>query len=146
MCFVESPRLALVLLAASLAVGACGCGSSTNASGQVTYEGVPVKEGYITFFPADEKGPMSAAQITDGSYQLTMSPGRHLVEITAAKKIQFALSSEEMEAKFKAAKSKGNASGIVESADLIPANAVGNRQTIDVKSGTQTLDFHLKKP
>ncbi len=138
------PRVWFVAL---LFMGSCGCGTATTVSGQVTYEGTPVQEGFITFYPQSDKGATGAAPIKDGAYSLsTLLPGPHLVEITSPKKIQFALSTEEMEAKFKAAKAKGNATGVVESADLIPAKAVNNRQTLDVKPGAQTLDFHLKKP
>ena len=136
-----------VLLYTGFILGSCGCGTATNVSGKVTYEGTPVQEGFITFSPTSGKGTPGAAPIKDGDYTLdTLLPGPHLVEVTASKKIQFALSTEEMEAKFKAAKAKGNTTGVVESADLVPANAVNNRQTIDVKQGRQTLDFHLKKP
>ena len=134
-------------LCTSLILGSCGCGTATNVSGKVTYEGAPVQEGFITFSPTSGKATPGAAPIKDGDYSVdTLLPGPHIVEITAAKKIQFALSTEEMEAKFKAAKAKGNTTGVVESADLIPANAINNRQTIDVKPGRQTLDFPLKKP
>lgn len=130
-----------------LALASCGCGSATTVTGQVTYEGTPVSEGYITFFPTNEKDTGGAAPIKDGVYTLsTLQPGPHLYEVTASKKIKFALSTEEMEAKFKSEKAKGNATGIVESADLIPPNAINNRLTIDVKPGRQTVDVHLKKP
>jgi len=106
-----------------------------------------VEEGFITFFPNQAKGAEKAGPIKAGAYEVSgLTPGPHVVEVIANKKIQFALSSEEMEARFKAAKAKGNATGVVESADLIPANARGNRQTVDIKPGWQTLDFHLKKP
>ena len=142
--FLQNGRacVAALFLAAS-----CGCGTATNISGKVTYEGAPVEEGFITFFPKNDKGATGAAPIKDGAYSVdTLLAGPHLVEITSPKKIQFALSTEEMEAKFKAAKAKGNTTGVVESADLIPANAINNRQIIDIKPGRQTLDFHLKKP
>ena len=130
-----------------LLLACCGCGAATGASGKVTYEGTDVEEGFITFFPNHPKGSAKASPIKAGAYQVSdLTPGPHIVEVTASKKIQFALSSEEMEAKFKAAKAKGNATGVVESADLIPANARGNRQAVDIKPGRQTLDFHLKKP
>jgi hypothetical protein len=125
----------------------CGCGSTNSASGKVTYEGADIEEGYITFFPNQTKGAEKASPIKAGAYEVSgLTPGPHIVEVTATKKIQFALSSQEMEAKFKAAKAKGNATGVVESADLVPANAKGNRQTVDVKAGSQKMDFHLKKP
>jgi hypothetical protein len=123
----------------------CGCGSTNSVAGKVTYKGADVEEGYITFFPNQTKGAEKASPIKAGAYEVSgLTPGPHIVEVTASKKIQFALSSEEMEAKFKAAKAKGNATGVIESADLIPANAKGNRQNVDIKAGSQKMDFHLK--
>jgi hypothetical protein len=128
-------------------VASCGCGAASTVKGQVTYEGAPVTDGFVTFFPQSDNGPTAAAPIKDGAYSInTLLLGPHIAEITASKKINHAMSTEEMEAKFKAAKAKGNATGIVESGDLIPPIAVNNRQTIDIKPGSQTVDFHLKKP
>lgn len=140
-------RICLFLAAANFALAAGGCGASTSVSGTVTFDNVPIEDGYITFFP-DEKGLNQAASpIKNGAYQLAFpKPGTFVAEITGQKKIVFSLSSEEMARKFKEAKSKGNASGIVESADVVPANAIGNRQKVTIKPGSQTLDFHLKKP
>jgi hypothetical protein len=119
-----------------------GCGGGTSVSGKATYEGTAIDDGFITFFPSQPKGSEKAGPIKAGAFEIhELTPGPHVVEITATKKIQFAASTEELAAKFKAGKSKGN-----ESADLVPPNAVGNRQTVEIKAGRQQIDFHLKKP
>jgi hypothetical protein len=130
-----------------LLLGSCGCGGGNSVSGKVTYEGADVDEGFITFFPTQAKAIEKASPIKAGVYEaIGLAPGPHIVEVTASKKINFAVSREEMAAKFKEAKAKGNATGIIEPADLIPPNARGNRQTVEIKAGAQTMDFHLKKP
>ena len=46
----------------------------------------------------------------------------------------------------KVAAARGDTTGIIERADVVPANAEGNNLTINLKPGRQTMDFHLKRP
>lgn len=138
-------RLWLVVLVVSLAAG-CGDSSST-VTGEVTYDGQPVGDGMITFLPADGKGPPAGGRIANGRYSVTgVPPGPKIVQINAVKSVQFARSSAEMEKMAAAAKAKGNATGIVEPADVIPPDAVGNNNPLEVKPGKQTHIVILKKP
>ena len=131
--------MAIVLLAVA------GCGSVCGVSGSVTYDGQPVDDGMITFYPADGQGPTSAAPIRAGRYSIdSLIPGPKLVEVTAVKQVPFARSSEEMAARA-AAKAKGNATGIIDPADTIAADAPGNNTTVDVKSGLQELNFAIQR-
>lgn len=125
---------------------AAGCGSgNTSVQGTVTFNGVPVDNGYITFFPTDVASSAAAAPIRDGKYHVaSLTPGPRVVEIVANKKIDFAASSAEMDQQRKKPKTNDSPSGAAVSAALIPADAVGNRQTIDIPAGQQTFDFHLK--
>ena len=43
-----------------------GCSQDTTVSGTVTYDGKPVEDGFITFYPADQKGVNRGGEIRDG--------------------------------------------------------------------------------
>lgn len=125
-----------------------GCGQSTGtAEGEVTYEGQPVEKGQIAFLPADGKGPQAGGAIVNGRYRVAdLAPGPKIVKIEGVKAVEFARSSEEMARLAAANKARGDASGIIERADIIPDDAENNNTSVDIKPGKQTLDFHLKKP
>jgi hypothetical protein len=124
-----------------------GCGgSAASISGDVTYNGEPVGNGYITFLPADGKAPTAGGEIENGHYQVdSITPGPKQVKIEAVKKVHFARSSAEAK---KAAVNKvfGDGSGLIEPADIIPPNAEGNNTNITIEPGLQTRNFQLKKP
>jgi hypothetical protein len=123
-----------------------GCGKATSVSGSVSYEGKAVGNGSIVFQPADGRGPTAGAAISDGRYQVeSLVPGKKIVQIIAVKKINFAASNEEMERQAKENANRGDTTGIVERADEIPADAVGNNREINVQPGKQTVDFELKR-
>ena len=118
-----------------------GCGERTGTmSGSVSYNGEPVQTGAIAFMPADGNGPASGSEITNGAYRVTeVQPGPKIVKIEAVKQVQFAQNTADLAEAAKA----GTAP---ESADLIPANAVGNNEQVTVAAGIQTRDFKLAKP
>jgi hypothetical protein len=129
------------------AVLAAGCGSAVTVSGEVTYDGKPVEDGRITFLPADGKGPSVGGVVTGGRYTVkNVTPGPKVVKVEAVKQVPFARSSEEMARRAAEARTRGDTSGIIDPADLIPPDAVGNNAAVEVGKGKQTLDFHLKKP
>ncbi len=137
-------RLGALVLALCLVPG---CGKPSSVSGRVTYEGENVADGTITFLPADGKGPSAGGKITDGRYTVSpITPGRKLVQIVSVKKVNFARSTEELAKMHEAEKARGNTTGLVDPADLIPANAEGNNAEVEVKQGNNPLDFALKKP
>jgi hypothetical protein len=125
-----------------------GCGNSlASVSGEVTYNGEPVGKGYITFLPADGKGPPTAGPIADGHFAVdNLPPGPKIVKIEAVKKVPFARSSDEMAKRAAVDKFLGNGSGLIDPADIIPPNAEGNNQKVDIQPGQHTRDFPLKKP
>jgi hypothetical protein len=140
----RSRALSFILFAAALPPLA-GCGSSTSVSGRVTYETKPVANGSITFLPADGHGPAVGGSIVDGQYQVeNLIPGKKFVQIIGLKKVNFALSNEEMQRRARENAKRGDTTGIVERADEIPADAEGNNRQIEIKPGSQTLDFDLK--
>ena len=142
-------RRLIALLAASAVLPclAAGCGNPTVVNGNVTYEGKAVDNGSIVFLPEDGAGPTSGGPIAAGQYRVACpTPGKKIVQIIGVKKVNFAQSSEEMERAAKEGIAKGDATGIIDRADVIPANAEGNNTTVALQPGQQTLDFHLKRP
>lgn len=123
----------------------CGPGAPT-ATGKVTYDGEAIKTGNITFSPKTG-GPIVGAEIKDGSYSVEgLTVGKSVVSIIAVKEVPFARSSEDMAKMAEEQKLKGNDNGLIDPADVIPENAVGNNSEVEIKAGKQVLDFALSKP
>jgi hypothetical protein len=62
-------------LAVVVATAGCGDGFRTGeVSGTVTFDGTPVKEGKITFFPMDGAGGTPGGFIIDGAYTVKKVP------------------------------------------------------------------------
>jgi len=126
-------------------LGFCGCDSTIRISGQVTFEGKPVEKGQIIFLPADGQGPISGAPILKGKYALNnLSPGSKKVQISSSRAIGPPVKNlEEM------AKKKGKdeePAEIEQDPNAIPANAVGNNATVEIKGSQSNLDFDLRIP
>ena len=67
-----------------------GCGGATDVcavSGEVTFDGQPVKMGMVAFEPAEGGAPGRSVRIVDGRYEVTsesgIKPGKYLARITA---------------------------------------------------------------
>lgn len=87
------PALLLRLVCVVLAVAAAGCGSrhdTVRAWGDVRWQGKPVEEGVIVFFPIEgTAGPSTGGSIVAGRYDVPAvnglcTGGTYRVEITAA--------------------------------------------------------------
>jgi hypothetical protein len=137
-----------LLAGAFVLLGVLGCGGNlATVTGEVTYDSQPVGDGSITLTPADGKGPVVGGTIAAGKYTVSgVTPGPKIVKVEAYKKVNFASSSEEMMQRATEAKKRGDDSGLVDPADVIPANAEGNNQRVDIKPSRNQFDFHLKKP
>ena len=124
------------LTLAGLALIAVGCAESTpTVSGAVTYEGKEVASGRISFMPVGGQGTPFGGAIENGVYTIEKAyPGKRLVAITAKNKVKFNGREMTMPAEGKPGE------------DLIPENAVGNMQEVEIKAGSQTLDFNLTAP
>ena len=132
--------------AAALVVG-CGDSNLGTVHGTVTYEGAPIEKGSIDFLPADGKGASVGAEIVAGAYSAEgVPPGPKIVQVIAVKDVPFARSSEEMAQRAAEQAKSGNATGLIDPADVIPPDAVGNNQQHEIASGDQTLDIALTKP
>lgn len=141
-------RLRTAALAAALAALAGGCSDPVGTvSGEVTYDGKAVKNGYVSFVPTDGKGAAVGGPITDGRYSVDKVPlGPKLVKVEAADKAGPSIqTTEELERFSRENKGKVGPDGII-STDSVPPDAEGNNQKVDVKAGGQTIDLHLKKP
>jgi hypothetical protein len=135
----------LGLLALALLPG-CGQQSAT-VSGSVTYDGEPVASGMVTLQPADGKGPTAGGPIVNGRYKVeNVKPGPKVVRVEAVKAVPFARSSEEMARRAAENKARGDGTGIIDRADVIPADAEGNNALVELRPGSQEHDLHLKKP
>jgi hypothetical protein len=124
------------------------CGSSVSTiSGEVTYENEPIHKGRIEFMPEDGQGVGGGGDIIDGKYRVTgLQPGPKRVQITATKVVPFARSSAEMAQRAREAKARGDISGLIDPADIVPPDAEGNNAIVELQPGSQTRDFALKKP
>jgi hypothetical protein len=144
----QARALAAAITLAAAAALFSGCGSSlATVSGEVTYDGKPVGDGYITFTPTDGKGNDAGGPISAGSYKVTgVPPGPKVVKVMAVKKVNFAASSEEMMQRAAEARKTGNHDGLVDPADTIPDNAEGNNAQLEVRPGEQVHNFALKAP
>jgi hypothetical protein len=128
-----------------LLLAGCGSSATTSASGRVTYQTKPVENGAISFLPADGHGPTAGAEIVDGRYEITnLVPGKKIVEIVAAKKTSGPVSHEDRQRQSMENAKRGAIPPNADRADEIPADAEGNNRQIEVKPGSQTLDFDLK--
>jgi hypothetical protein len=125
-----------------------GCGAATTVSGTVTYEGEPIEEGWVTFFPVGGAGSEAGAKITEGRYHVEeITPGEKTVQILGVKEVPVVASSAEMERQSRENPNLvGDGRDLVYPADTVPPNAEGNNQRVTVKDGAQTLNFELRKP
>ena len=143
------PRSAVPLLG-SLLLGVSGCGgSATEITGAVTYNGQPVEEGSVTFRPTDGKGQAFGAPIANGRFTTSKaSPGSKTAVIRGVKKINYGMNSDEATRKANEAIAAGKswAGHMSEAADYIPEDAEGNSQVLEIKSGSQEIDFAIKGP
>jgi len=141
-------RYALLAIAGLVTLAAgCGGGSSAVVSGTVTYDGQPVENGTITLLPEDGKGPSAGGQINGGRYRVEgVTPGRKIVRILGVKAVAFARTTEELRLQAEEAARQGKIGAEPEPAVTIPPDAKGNNATVEVRLGSQTLDFQLEPP
>lgn len=119
-----------------------GCSKgSPSISGEVTYNGVAVENGYMTFTPVD-KGRAFASPITNGSYSVAAAlPGKFKAVATGSRKINHYSSSAEAYAN-----ATPTAGHLSEAADYIAQDAAGNSKEVEISSGDQKLDFAITGP
>ena len=80
---------------------AAGCENPISVSGTITFEGEPIPQGSIRFFPMPETpGDGASSVIADGAYSIPLDanllPGKYLVQIYAEKETGRTLLSPEI--------------------------------------------------
>ncbi|MGD9635766.1 MAG: hypothetical protein AB7G28_12630 [Pirellulales bacterium] len=125
-----------------LAVEISGCGKpSTSVTGEVTYNGVPVENGYMAFSPIGH-GRSFAAPIANGQYSVAEAlPGKFTVVASGTRKLNHYSNSAEAYAN-----ANPNAGHVAEAADYIAPDAEGNSKEIEINSGDQQLDLAITGP
>ncbi len=125
-----------------------GCQQKNEVTGKVTYNGELVEKGSIAFRPTGPGGRSFGAPIENGTYKvIEAQPGSWTAVIVGVKKINFSMSSDEAVKKANEANVPKHLAGHVsEAADYIPEDAEGNSKTVEINSGSQTLDFDVKGP
>ena len=122
-----------------------GCGDSVaTVTGSVTYNGEPVKKGYISFQPSNGRGKSFAAPIAEGAYYAEQAiPGRMTAIIAGTREVNFYASSAESYQKADEARKAGRLADVAEAADYIVPDAEGNSKEVEILPGDQTLDFSI---
>ena len=125
-----------LLLGCGIAFAGCTGSESTTGTvtGEVTFDGQPLKTGLIRFVPADGKTPTADAPITDGKFTAVVPLGEKKVEISAPKVV----------GKLKMYDTPD--SPVVDQVkDIIPSQYnVRSTLTLKVQKGTQEKRFELK--
>jgi hypothetical protein len=121
------------VLALLLAAG-CGGGSTGSVSGTVTLGSDPLKEGTITFTPADGKGQTVSAPIKDGKFSASLPVGDMKVQISAPRPT----------GKKRKMYDTPDSPEVEEMGELVPEKYnTQSTLTLKVKGGSQTETFAL---
>ena len=65
----------------------CADNGMVTISGEISFEGEPVADGTIGFFPVDGLGPSAEAVVIDGKYSVSLTRGAKTVVIEAFRKV-----------------------------------------------------------
>lgn len=129
--------VAILLVCAFAWMSGCSGNGLQDIKGQVTVNGVPVKDGSISFLPPDGKGPTARAIIIEGQYSCKVSPGTKRMEINGFKVVGR-----------RRADPRDMSTPIIDvKEEIVPARYnTATTLTCDVKSGKYTYDFELQSP
>jgi hypothetical protein len=128
---------AAAIAAANLALGGCDRGPPSGAvNGEVTLDGQPVKNGRILFTPIDRQTQPAGGTISDGKFTVSDVPvAKMRVEINGNKVI----------GKRRVYEDSPNSPIVEEVAELVPRKYnINSELTLDVKEGSQTVQYDLK--
>ena len=81
---MSSIRLLILLFCCFIVTVGCSKDSRLSVSGNVVFDGIPIKEGSIAFMPVGQEGGSGGSGlITDGKYDVLVSQGKMMVQIYA---------------------------------------------------------------
>lgn len=121
---------------------ALGCfGDSTGTlKGTVSFDGVPLEYGSITFCPVQGDASTSGGMIEGGKYEASgLTPGRYSALIVAGVDYK-PEQSEQLSDEERMKQRQGGGPPIAK----ITPETEGNQQEVEVKTGSQELNFILK--
>ena len=120
-------------------IAAVGCSRGPavgTVTGEVTYDGQPVKDGHVTFTPVDGKGQTGGAPILDGKFKAEQVP---------ALKMKVELHGNKVIGKRKAYDTP-ESPVMDDVVELLPAKYnFTSDLVLEVKQGTQHVKYDLKK-
>jgi hypothetical protein len=125
-----------LVVVAICAVAGCSTGAAVGTvTGEVTFDGKPVKDGHVTFTPVDGKGQTGGAPIVDGRFRAEQVPAlRMKVELHGNKVIGKRKAYDTPESPV-----------MDEVAELLPPKYnVNSELTLEVKRGSQDVKYDLK--
>lgn len=75
----------VALVCALLSLAGCGAPAAYDISGTVTFEGVPIERGEISFVPTAPGQSPDGGPIEQGQFRLAVKPGDKIVQIRASR-------------------------------------------------------------
>ncbi len=130
--------MAAFVVAAGLVVGCGGGVPEAEVSGTISYDGKPIEDGAITFFPTDGKGSTGGGTIKDGKYSATK---------VAVGKTKGVISGSKVVGKKKIYPTPDSPEMPV-TAEILPAKYSGREKTeliYETKRGSNEKDWDLAK-
>ena len=120
-----------------------GCDSGATISGQVSFDGQPVEQGWITLLSADGQTAAAGGAIEAGHYHIENVPlGEKVVQVVASPKlIEQPRTIEGMEQQ---AREISRSGVIPQDVGGIGPNTPGNGVQVEVIEGEQKLDVELQ--
>lgn len=74
-----------ICISTALLLAGCGGPVTYDVSGTVTFDGVPVEKGEISFVPTEKGQSSDGGQIEQGRFRLSVKPGSKIVQIRASR-------------------------------------------------------------
>lgn len=125
-------------IAAALVFAGCSTAPPTGTvSGEVTFDGQPIKDGRIAFIPVDGQGQTGGAAIKDGKFEAKDVP---------VAKMKVEINGNRLTGRKIKAYDTPESPVSDEIVELVPARYnINSELTLDVKKGSQTVKYDLKK-